>query len=107
VLFLSSETATQAVSAAPDRALVVIAFVSGAGIQVILALFYKSVLAYLYFGESDNSFKSTKRYRFSKYMYTQHLPELFADIATVILFAWGTFRAFTVILETAASTVGA
>ena len=96
VLFLSQEKAAAALAAAPNSDRIMLAFVLGAALQVGSALFYKSVLAYMYFGEipENESFRDTRRYKFANQIYKMHLPELAVDLVSTGAFAWATYQAF-------------
>ena len=49
---------------------------------------------YLYLGEMDVAFKQRTRFRVSNWLSEAFWIEILADLGSLILFSWATYRAF-------------
>ena len=66
------------------------AFLVGAGLQVLAALVYKTAMWYLYWGELRPKFCNTRRYRVACWLSESLALELAFDLGTIGLFGWST-----------------
>jgi hypothetical protein len=73
-------------------------FLLGGVLQVIGALLNKHAMWYLYFGEEYPTTKSNLSYRISSRYSDQGWIDVAIDIATLILFGWATWLAFSTIM---------
>ncbi len=90
VVFLTNEAAGQALLASgPDRR-IAYTVLAGVGLQILLALLYKTAMWYLYLGELDDSRKSWMLYKVSEWLSDSYWIELVSDAATLVLFGWAT-----------------
>lgn len=65
---------------------------SGIALQALAAMLYKYSMAYLSKGEAEVHFKSTRRYRISKYLEDAYWFEIAIDLGTIALLLIGTAK---------------
>jgi hypothetical protein len=70
----------------------------GGVLQVIGALLNKHAMWYLYIGEDQPATKSKRSYKVSDTYSNQGWVDVVIDIATLILFGWATWLAFSTIM---------
>ena len=73
-------------------------FMTGVTAQVIVAFFNKVAMWYVYYGEVDQNFRPTRRYRLAEWFSEQFWPDVLMDIVSLIAFSTSTvmlFRVFT------------
>ena len=92
VLFVSQEHIARVVVQSGEGRMIVFVFLFGLAVQVLAALFYKSTLAYLYFGQRKVALQSTRRYRLSERIFHSHVLEFTFDVATILAYGWATMR---------------
>jgi hypothetical protein len=73
-------------------------FLLGGVLQVISALLNKHAMWYLYIGEYEPATKSNRSYKVSDKYSNQGWVDVVIDLATLILFAWATWLAFSTIM---------
>jgi hypothetical protein len=74
-------------------------FLSGVFLQVILAFVYKTAMWQLYMGETDESRRDGRWYRWASEISEWAWPEFTVDLLTIALFIVATFIAFGAITE--------
>jgi hypothetical protein len=72
--------------------LIIHAYLVGVCLQIFSAILYKASMWYIMWGALKETFKSSRRYKFSDWVSEQLWIELFFDIASISLFAWATLR---------------
>ncbi len=90
VVFLTNEAAGQALLASGPARRIAYTVLAGVGLQILLALLYKTAMWYLYLGELDDSRKSWMLYKVSEWLSDSYWIELVSDAATLVLFGWAT-----------------
>lgn len=68
-------------------------FLFGVIVQVIAALLYKYSMGYIYFGELDENFQKTRRYRIAEHVSDAMWLEMLFDILSIVAFALATYMA--------------
>jgi hypothetical protein len=74
-------------------------FLMGGVLQVIGALLNKHAMWYLYIGEERSEAKNKYSYKISDTYSNQGWIDVVIDIATLILFGWATWLAFSIIMS--------
>lgn len=100
VVFLSNDTALLALMKSGKFAWVGLLFLIGGALQVLSALLNKHSMWYLYAGEIYPDTHSRASYRISNWYADQGWIDILLDIATVILFGWATWLAFSAVINT-------
>ncbi|HEV2328791.1 MAG TPA: hypothetical protein VGY56_08400 [Verrucomicrobiae bacterium] len=76
------------------------AFLIGVGLQVLLTIFNKAALWNCYKGEREPKLRETRAYRVSNWFAYILWFDLIVDLGSLGLFAYSTYRAFTVLANT-------
>jgi len=85
------------VSEAGDAELIGGLFLAGVAAQVLVAFFNKVTMWYVYYGEVETEFKTTRRYRLADWFSEQFWPDIVMDLVSLIAFGISTvlmFRSF-------------
>jgi len=96
-LFLSQKTVVDALREVGQTGSIAAMFLVGVSLQILGALIYKSSMWYLYYGETNEEFQKTRRYRYSDAISEAYWFELLLDVATIFMFAIGTYNAWVVL----------
>lgn len=96
-LFVTNETAAKALKAAPDAKSIALLFFFGVAIQILLASSNKVAMWALYYGETNRSFKRTKKYWVADWISEQFWIDVLVDFAAMVLFAIATWRVFLIV----------
>lgn len=64
----------------------------GISLQAMAAMLYKYSMAYLSKGEAEDTFKSTRRFKTSKYLEDAYWFEIVIDLGTIALLIFGTAK---------------
>ncbi len=98
-LFLVHEPLRTRLVAQGAAASVAACFLLGAGAQVLIALFNKIVNWGIYYGDLDESFRSSWRYKAIRWLASQIWIDVLSDLITIVAFAvgiWLVYLAFGV-----------
>lgn len=68
-------------------------FLFGVIVQVIAALLYKYSMGYIYFGELDENFQKTRRYKIAEYVSDAMWLEILFDLLSIGSFTLATYGA--------------
>ena len=90
VLFASQSSFSTVISNHGLAAWIILPYLAGSAIQIILCLFYKYSMFYLYCGEIDRDFRATGRYRASAWFSEKTAFEMILDGMTIGLYAFAT-----------------
>jgi hypothetical protein len=91
-LLLSNNTAGQKLFASGEAGLIAYLFFGAVGLQLVLALMYKSAMWYLYIGEFNTEAKGWRLHRASEWLSESYWVEFGGDLVTLVLFAGATLR---------------
>jgi hypothetical protein len=98
VIFLTHDTAWQALAASGQAAYVGQLFFSGVAAQVFMAFLNKTIMWTVYCGEVRPTFKSTRRYKIADRLSETFWLDVFFDFATMILFSFAIIRVFAIVI---------
>ena len=76
-------------------------FLIGVSLQVLLAAINKSVMWACYYGETNEKYRSTKRYRFASWLSEQYWIDFLLDAAAMLAFATATYCSFSALMGAA------
>ena len=105
VVFLSNDTALLALMKSGKFAWIGFLFLLGGALQVISALLNKHSMWYLYAGEVYTHTHNRASYKISNWYADQGWLDVFLDIATIVLFGWETWLAFSAVINTPVETL--
>jgi hypothetical protein len=95
-VFLTNEAAGRILRSSIFAKQIAYLFVAGVGLQITVALLYKTAMWYLYRGEYDGTVKSTWLYKSSYWFSDLYWLELAVDLATLALFGYATLTVIKV-----------
>jgi len=103
VLFLTQPTLMATLKASGEGKIIGILFLTGVGIQVILAALNKTIMWRLYSAELDREKvnKGGLVLRVCDWLSEKYLIDFIADLATILLFAAATSKVFRIVLAAA------
>jgi len=93
VLFATQPTFARILTQAEIAMPIIGLFLFGVVIQVCAALLYKYSMGYIYFGELDDDFQKTKRYKVAAYVSRAMWLEMLFDLLAITLFMLATYLA--------------
>jgi hypothetical protein len=99
VLFVSQSSISSALNASGCGRKVILLFLIGVSLQILATYIYKTIMWYAYLGESKESFKSTRRFKFSDWFSELYWPEFVFDWGSIVLFIIATYKALTVTIK--------
>lgn len=98
IVLLSNNAAWGWLVKSGQISLIGLLFLLGGVLQVISALLNRHAMWYLYFGEEYPAKKSNFSYKISSTYADQGWIDVVIDIATIMLFGWATWLAFSTIM---------
>jgi hypothetical protein len=98
VIFLTHDTAWQALAASGQAAYIGQLFFSGVAAQVFMAFLNKIIMWTIYCGEVLPNFKSTRRYKMADRLSETFWLDVFFDLATMFLFSIATIKVFSILI---------
>jgi hypothetical protein len=98
IVLLSNNAAWGWLVQSGEISLIGLLFLLGGVLQVISALLNKHAMWYLYMGEELPATKTTRAYKISETYSNQGWIDVVFDTATVLLFGWATWLAFSIIM---------
>lgn len=105
VVFLTNDTALLALMKSGKFALMGLLFLIGGALQILSSLLNKHSMWYLHAAEIDRRTKSRRSYKLSNWYADQGWVDVVLDSATVILFGWATWLAFSAVINTPVDTL--
>ena len=97
LVLLTNEKLSTKLAASPLLPPLVAAYAIGVGLQVLLAIVNKNAMWACYYGEVENSFQSTRRYKVANWLSQQYWIDAAFDFLTAVLFGLATFRVFRIV----------
>jgi hypothetical protein len=94
VLLVTNDAISKVIKASGDGKLIAIFFLSGVALQVVLSALNKASMWGLYYGEENPSLKTHGLYKLAFGFSERFWIDFLVDIATLILFAIATWKAF-------------
>jgi hypothetical protein len=101
VLLVSQEFIARAIIRADTGGLITWLFLIGVAVQVLAALLYKYSMAYLYFAETDSIANDAWQVELSAWLSRAVWLEVLFDVASIVLFVYGTFMVVAAVLAPA------
>lgn len=100
VVFLTNDAALRALTNSGKFAQMGLLFLIGGALQVFSALLNKHSMWYLHVAEIDERTKRRASYKISSWYADQGWVDVVLDSATIILFGWATWLAFSAVINT-------
>ena len=94
VLLVTNDTISKAIKASGDGKIIAGCFLSGVALQIFLATLNKASMWGIYYGEENQSFKTSIRYKLTFWFSENYCIDFVADIATLVVFGIATWKAF-------------
>ena len=100
VLLVSQDAIAKAILATGTGNRIAWLFLCGVLIQIIVTFLYKYSMEYLYFDETDSKeLKGTMRLKIAVWLSNAIWFEIFLDLISLLLFAYGTFLVVAAVLS--------
>jgi hypothetical protein len=98
VLLLTNDALARALKSSGNARVIAGCFLAAVVLQVVLAAANKFSMWGLYYGETNDPFKATAKYRIAFWFSEAFWIDLLIDLATMVLFGLATWRAFGIVL---------
>jgi hypothetical protein len=98
VLLFTNDHLAAAVSKSPYAVAIAASFLSGVGLQVLLAAVNKNVMWMLYWGEQWPKLQERFWHKISAWISYQFWMDMLVDVGCLLLFGWATLLAFRIVL---------
>jgi hypothetical protein len=96
IALLTNETFASTIRKSGNAKFIAGAFLLGVAGQVVLAAINKVSMWALYYGETEQQFRQTKRYKVAHFFSETYWIDLLLDIASIAAFAGATWSAFKI-----------
>lgn len=98
VFFLNNDKVRELIQKSGDGRMISLFFLIGVAIQIGLTTVNKTAMWAIWYGEVCANFKTTTRYKVAEWVGRQYWMDLIADLGSLLLFVWATFRAFNILV---------
>ena len=99
VLFVSQPTIADALKPSGCGRSMIFLFLVGVSLQIVQAWMYKAAMWYLYLGELNKKFQTSKKHKISVWVAERFWPEFVIDLASIALFSFATFKALSTVIK--------